>query len=91
MDYTQYVKAELLVIVPALYFLGGIIKKSETIKDKYIPAILAAVGLALACLWVFGTEGVTPLSVFTAIVQGIICAGMAVFGNQLVKQAEKTE
>ncbi len=91
MDYTQYVKAELLIIVPALYCLGAIIKKTETINDKYIPAILGLVGLALACLWVFGTEGITPVSVFTAIVQGIICAGMAVYGNQLVKQAAKND
>ena len=36
----NYVKPELLIVAVVLYFIGIGIKKSETISDKYIPAIL---------------------------------------------------
>lgn len=62
------------------------VKNTETIKDNYIPTILIVVGVAFSCLYVFGTEGINPLSVFTALVQGILCAGGAVLGDQTVKQ-----
>ena len=86
MDFTNYVLPELLALVPALYGLGALLKKAEKIKDNYIPVILLAASLVLCCLYVLGTQGVTALSIFTALVQGIICAALAVFGNQLIKQ-----
>ena len=33
---TNYIKPELVVVAFVLYFIGMGIKKSETIKDKYI-------------------------------------------------------
>lgn len=89
MDYTQFVKGELLALIPALYALGAVIKKTEKVKDNYIPSILTAVSVALCCLYVFGSCGITAECVFTAIVQGVLCAACAVYGNQLVKQASK--
>lgn len=90
MDYTQFVKAELLVLIPVLVALGAVLKKAEKIKDNYIPFILSVVGVALSCLYVLGTEGVTAVSIFTAITQGILSAGGAVLGNQAVKQLSKS-
>ena len=86
MDYTTYVLPELLVLVPVLIGLGAILKHTEKIKDNFIPVILTVVSLALCCLYVLGTQGITAVSVFTAIVQGVICVALAVYGNQLVKQ-----
>ena len=86
MDYTEFIKPELLVLIPALYALGMVLKKTEKIKDNYIPAILTVVSIALTCLYVLGTEGVTAVSIFTAIVQGLICVAGAVYGNQIIKQ-----
>ena len=91
MDYTQYVKAELLILIPVLVVLGVILKKAEWLKDKYIPFVLTAVGLVMSCLWVFGTEGVSAISIFTAIAQGVLCTGGAVLADQYIKQATKTE
>lgn len=34
---------------------------------------------------------IEALAVFTALVQGVICAGLAVYGDQMVKQAGKPE
>ena len=89
MDFTTYVKPELAVLIPALYGLGLVMKHTEKIKDNFIPAILTVVSLALSCLYVLGTEGVTTTSVFTAVVQGVICVAGAVYTNQLYKQSTK--
>ena len=89
MDFITYVKPELAVLVPALYGLGLILKHTEKIKDNFIPVILTAVSIVLSCLYVLSTEGVTPTSIFTSLVQGVICAAGAVYTNQLYKQSTK--
>lgn len=90
MDFTEYIKPELLILVPVLYGLGLIIKNTEKIKDNYIPAILGVVSLVLSCIYVISTEGFTGISVFTAIVQGVLCVSAAVYANQIVKQIKKS-
>lgn len=89
MEWTEFIKPELAVLVAVLYGLGMVIKHTETIKDKYIPLILTGIGIFLSCFYVLGVEGVSLLGVFTGIVQGVICASAAVYGNQLVKQTSK--
>lgn len=90
----EYVKPELLVLAVVLYFLGDIFKKSQGIKDKYIPAVLGVCGIALCLLWVIGTTIIAngqelAMAVFTAIVQGILVAGLSTYVNQIKKQASK--
>ena len=89
MEFTEYIKPELMVLIPALIGLGSILKNTEKIKDNYIPLILTGVSLILSCLYVLGTDGITAVSVFTAIVQGLLCVAGAVYTNQLVKQARR--
>jgi len=81
MDFVEYVIEQALVLIPALYVLGMIIKHTQFIKDKYIPVILLAVGIAGA----IALLGVTV----EAGIQGILVTGVAVFTNQLIKQASK--
>lgn len=87
MDFITYVKPELAVLVPALYGLGLILKHTEKIKDNFIPVILTVVSMVLSCLYVLGTEGISTDSIFSAVVQGVICAAGAVYTNQLYKQS----
>lgn len=91
MDYSSYINAELLILVPVLYALGSVIKNSEKVKDNYIPLILTIVGIALSGLYVLATEGVTLLSIFTGIVQGVLVAAAAVYANQVIKQTTSKE
>ena len=91
MDYTQFIKPELATLIPALYALGSIIKHTQKIPDNYIPMILGIVGLVLSCVYIFSVESFCGVSVFTAVVQGILCAAGAVYGNQLYKQINKEE
>lgn len=88
-NFEEYVKAELLVLVPVLYIIGMVIKNTEKINDKYIPAILGVVGILLSSLYVLAVEGLTLISVFTAITQGVLVAGASVYVNQIIKQKDR--
>lgn len=89
MDFQTYIKPELLVLVPVLYVIGMILKKTKRVDDRMIPAILGEIGMVLAMLWAISMEGLSGIGVFTGLTQGILCAGMAVYTNQLVKQSRK--
>lgn len=97
MEYlTEYLKPELLVLVPVLYFIGMGLKKSERVPDRHIPAILGLCGMALAAVYVIATGELASwrdmlLAVFTGITQGVLCAGATVYVNQIVKQAGKKD
>ena len=93
---TDFVKPELLTVTVVLYFVGMWIKNSEWIKDKYIPLILGVLGISLAFVWVFATSSIVTrqdaaLAVFTAVVQGILVAGLSTYVNQIFKQLNKKE
>lgn len=92
----NYVKPELIVVAVVLYFVGAGLKKSEAVADKYIPIILGAVGVVLCAIWVLATCPIDTgqniaMAVFTAIVQGILVAGLSTYVNQIIKQSQKTE
>lgn len=96
MDYLkEFVKPELLVLIPVLYLIGVAVKKSG-LADKWIPLLLGCCGVVLSLIWVFSTspiDGVSAvfLALFTAITQGVLCAGASVFVHQLFKQGKKDE
>ena len=96
MDIMNYIKPELIVVAIVLYFVGLGIKKTESIKDKYIPCILGSCGIVLSAIWVFansqiGTVQEVLMAVFTSIVQGILVAGLSTYANQLLKQKNKND
>lgn len=92
----NYVKPELIVVAIVLYFVGMGLKKAEAVADKYIPLILGGVGIILCAVWVLATGPLSTgqdiaMAVFTAIVQGILVAGLSTYVNQIIKQINKTE
>ena len=89
----NYVKPELIVVAIVLYFCGMALKQTQVVKDKYIPMLLGAGGIVLCGIWVLATSPLgngqeIAMAVFTAIVQGILMAGLR---NQIIKQANKNE
>lgn len=93
MDFLQYIKPELLVLIPVLYLIGVGIKRSA-IKDTLIPLLLGAIGVILSGLYVFATSEIqgaqaVATAIFTAVTQGVLVAGASVYVNQIVKQAKK--
>lgn len=92
----SYVKPELIVVAIVLYFLGMWLKQAAFIKDKYIPLVLGIVGIFVCGIWVMATASFATgqdiaLAVFTAIVQGILVAGLSTYVNQIFKQLNKEE
>lgn len=92
----DYVKPQLLVVAVVLYFIGTALKRSKLLPDRYIPVILGILGIILAGIWVVGTCPLgsvrqIALAVFTAIIQGILVAGLSTYINQIIKQANKKE
>lgn len=97
MDYlallAEYVKPELLVIAVVLYALGMFLKAAPGIYDWVIPFALLASGIVLAILYlaIMLDRGFVPKTILEGFMQGIICAALSVFTNQLIKQAQKKD
>ena len=92
----NYVKPELIVVAFVLYFVGMWLKQAAFVKDKYIPLALGIMGIIVCGLWVlatasFATSQDIELAIFTAIVQGILVAGLSTYVNQIFKQLNKEE
>lgn len=92
----QFIKPEILILVPVLYFIGVMIKNTLLIKDKFIPLTLGIIGIVLAVMWVLATTDINNtkdiyMAVFTAVTQGVLCSGASVYVNQVIKQSQKEE
>jgi hypothetical protein len=91
----DYIRGELLLLIPVLNILGKILKDSLKVKSEMIPLYLGIAGVVFSTIWVLAT---TPtfggwrdvlMAVFVAVTQGLLCAGAAVYGNQILKQERK--
>lgn len=92
----NYIKPELIIVAIALYFVGIWIKGTEYIKDKWIPLILGIASITICAIWVMSTTPIGSgqallMSIFTAIIQGILVAALSTYVNQLIKQYNKIE
>ena len=89
----EYIRPELLVLVQVLYFVGMGLKKSTYFNDNAIPLLLGVFGVLLSLLYVMATVALGSwqdilLAAFTALTQGVLCAGASVYVNQLIKQTK---
>jgi len=83
MEFVKYITENALILVPAIYVLGMIIKNTEKVPDKYIPGVLLIAGVC-------GAISLIGLNA-NAVIQGILVTGAAVYANQLIKQNNKAE
>lgn len=81
MDLIKFVPESLFIVVGVLWFIGAMIKQANFIKDEYIPFILTAIGI---CFAVF-MQGFNV----NAVLEGIVCASVSIYGNNVAKQAMK--
>ncbi|CAH1058838.1 phage holin family protein [Paenibacillus pseudetheri] len=78
----EFINPELLVVVVACWIIGYWLKKTPKVPDWSIVYIVTLVAIVFA---------VSMLGfVITSFIQGILCGAVAVYGNQLVKQAKKS-
>lgn len=95
MDWKNFIKPELLILIPVLYAFGVALRHSA-VKNRLIPLFLGIAGIVLAALYVgtttnwSGVHGVFQW-LFSSITQGVLCAGASVYVNQIAKQSNKTE
>lgn len=95
MEFQEFIKPELLILIPVLYLIGVAIKKSR-IDDRHIPWILGVTAVVLVILYLLTNETISggnavATLLFTAFTQGVLLAGAAVYANQIYKQAKKEE
>lgn len=93
--FKEFIKPELLVLIPVLYIMGMGLKTSE-ISDKHIPLILGGISIFLCIMYTAATSDFYSgreafMVLFTSFTQGILCAGASVYFNQIVKQLNKDE
>ena len=80
MDFlNEYLIEDALIIVPVLFVIGRIIKETPRAKDWIIPYVLLVISILLSS-FILGFSA-------DAVMQGELAAGIAVFSNELVKQA----
>ena len=80
MDFLEYIKPELLILVPVLYVIGMAIKKTALIA-----------GILLSIIYVLATSDLgspqaVAMAIFTALTQGVLVSGASVYANQIFKQ-----
>jgi uncharacterized membrane protein len=92
---TQYIKPELLILVPVLFAAGFLLKRSR-VRGFKIPFILGAIGIILSTIWTISTgsdfswRGLLG-EIFTGITQGILTAAVSDYAYQLVKQGQQAQ
>ncbi len=91
MDFKEFIKPELLILVPVLWFIGIVIKAMPKVSNWLIPFILMALGIILTTSYILGTD--LPIVgrmignfIFSAVTQGVLVAAGAVMVDQVIKQ-----
>ncbi|MBD8046739.1 phage holin family protein [Clostridium faecium] len=83
MEFKEFIVEQALILIPALYIIGLILKSTDKIKDWTIPWILLVIGI-VASIALMGLN-------INAIIQGVLVTGATVYTNQLIKQTTKKE
>ena len=95
MELKEFIKPELLILIPVLYVVGIGLKKSK-LSDTLIPLILGGIAIVLSAAWVIATSDISTLkdvayALFISVTQGILSAGASVYVNQLYIQSKKKD
>lgn len=95
MELKEFIKPELLILIPMLYIVGIGLKKSK-LSDTLIPLVLGGIAIVLSAAWVIATSDISTLkdvayALFISVTQGILSAGASVYVNQLYVQSKKKD
>ena len=95
MDLKEFIKPELLILIPVLYVIGIGLKKSK-LSDALIPLVLGGIAIVLSAAWAIATSDISTLkdvayALFISVTQGILSAGASVYINQLYIQSKKKD
>ena len=95
MELKEFIKPELLILIPVLYVVGIGLKKSK-LSNTLIPLVLGGNAIVLSAAWVIATSDISTLkdvayALFISVTQGILSAGASVYVNQLYVQSKKKD
>ena len=95
MNFEEFIKPELLILIPVLYIIGIGLKKSK-LPDTHIPITLGIISISLSVVWVIATSDIftfkdAAYAIFVSVTQGILSAGASVYFNQIHVQSKKNE
>ena len=95
MELKEFIKPELLTLIPVLYIVGIGLKKSK-LSDTLIPLVWGGIAIVLSATWVIATSDIFTLkdiayAFFFSVTQGILSAGASVYVNQLYVQSKKKD
>lgn len=85
MDFIKFISENYLLLVPVLWIIGTFLKRTPKVPDWAIVWILLFLGVGMSVAVNLG------LPVTDAILQGVLVAGAAVLGHQLIKQVGKKD
>ena len=95
MNFEEFIKPELLVLIPVLYLVGIGLKKSK-LSDTLIPLLLGGISIVLSATWIIATSDIITLgdiayAIFLSVTQGILSAGASIYFNQIYLQSKKKD
>jgi hypothetical protein len=86
----KYIRPELLIVVIFLWCLGLFLKKAPWFKEEWmIPFILLGVSIIVTIPYIaiVLVGGFSWALIISGLIQAVIIAALAVFGNETIKQA----
>lgn len=86
-----FIPENLLILIVAIYVFGIFLKSLKNVKDNYITSILMLFAITFAVLLnIINSEYKTAYeAIINAVLQGILCWGVAIGVNQTVKQISR--
>jgi hypothetical protein len=85
----EFIRPELFLLIVFLWCIGLFFKKAPWFyADWMIPFILLGISIIMTIVYmaVVVGEGFTAVVIVTGIIQAVLIAAVAVFGNELIKQ-----
>ena len=89
MDLISFVEPANIILIVFIWCLGLFLKKAPWFNAEWkIPFILLIISVIFSVLYTYSTieEGYTTSLFVSSIIQGVIVAALAVFGNEALKQ-----
>lgn len=90
----SYMNPQIYALAIAIYIVGIGLKKAHMINDRHIPLLLGGISMIFVALSVLSSNTITTFqevcgAIVTIFVQGMICAAIAVYANQILRQLQK--
>lgn len=81
----QYLKPELLILIPVIYVINTILFKTK-VNNDHIPYITGIFSIVLCTIYVFATSQIVNINsilmaIFTSLTQGILIGGTGLYSN----------